>query len=125
MRSKRDVLGRLEGLVELALPTSEAIRNEYLLWLDAWARSRGHQRFDEDQVFSGWHEAVNEVVRQGIAEGAFSPRRSPEDFGDAFVALADGLSFKVVEKYEEMPLTHARDLLWHFVEDELGLQGRE
>ncbi len=125
MRSERDVRGRLAGLVDLALPTSEAIRDEYLLWLDAWARSRGLQRFDEDQVFSGWHETVVDVVREGQAEGVVSLRRTADDFGDAFVALADGLSFKVVQKYEEMPLAHARDLLWHFVEDELGLRDRE
>ncbi len=123
MRSRRGVTGRLEGLIELALPTSDAIRDEYLLWLDAWARSRGDQRFDEDQAFSGWHEAVVDVVREGQAHGVFSPRHTPEDFGDVFVALADGLSFKVVQNYEEMPLPRARELLWNFAQDELGLKG--
>jgi AcrR family transcriptional regulator/transposase-like protein len=122
MRRKRGVRSRLEGLVDLALPTSEAIRDEYLLWLDAWSRSRGGQRFDEDQMFSGWHETVVNVVRDGQAEGVFLPHRAPEDFADAFVSLADGLSFKVVQKYEEMPLTRAQELLWNFVEDELGLR---
>jgi AcrR family transcriptional regulator/transposase-like protein len=124
MRGSHAAVDRLEGLVDLALPTTEAIRNEYLLWLDAWSVSRGGQRFDEDQLFSGWHHAVVDVVRDGQASGVFSARRAPEDFGDVFVALADGLSFKVVQNYEEMPLARARELLWGFVRSELGLESQ-
>ena len=99
-RREREPLARLEGLLEIALPTTDEIRDEYLLWLDAWARSRGGRRFDEDAIFSGWHETVVALVREGETAGVFHSRHSPEDFGDAFVALADGLSFKVVEQYE-------------------------
>ena len=120
MSRERDPQRRLEGLLELALPTSDEIRDEYLLWLDAWARARGGRRFDDDEVFSNWHQTVVEVVRQGQAAGVFALAHSPEDFGDAFVALADGLSFKVIEQYEEMPLSRARDLLSQWVFDQLG-----
>ncbi|HMK92269.1 MAG TPA: TetR/AcrR family transcriptional regulator, partial [Thermoleophilia bacterium] len=114
-------LHRLEGLVDLALPTEREIRDEYLLWLEAWARALGARRFDDDDLFSEWHNTVVEVVRQGCDEGVFAPRHTAEDFGDAFVAYVDGLSFKVVERYEEMPLTRARQLLWQWIDDELGL----
>ena len=116
---------RLEGLLELALPTTPEITDEYLLWLDAWARARGGRRFDEDDVFSGWHATVVAVARQGEATGVFTLAHSPEDFGDAFVALADGLSFKVVERYEEMPLARAQALLRQWVADQLSAQSEQ
>ena len=121
MRRERDPRCRLEGLLEIALPTTDEIRDEYLLWLDAWARSRGGRRFDEDAIFSGWHETVVAVVREGEVAGVFRLSHSPEDFGDAFVAFVDGLSFKVVEHYEEMPLERAQHLLRQWVDDQLGL----
>ena len=120
MIRERDPQRRLEGLLELSLPTSDEIRDEYLLWLDAWARARGSRRFDDDEVFSNWHQTVVEVVHQGQAAGVFALTHGAEDFGDAFVALADGLSFKVIEEYEEMPLSRARDLLSQWVFDQLG-----
>ena len=121
MRREHDPLRRLEGLLEIALPTTDEIRDEYLLWLDAWARSRGGRRFDEEAIFSGWHETVVAVVREGEAAGVFRLAHSPEDFGDAFVAFVDGLSFKVIEHYEEMPLERAQLLLRQWVDDQLGL----
>lgn len=124
LRSEHDPRLRLEGLLEIALPTTDEIRDEYLLWLDAWARSRGGRRFDEDEIFSAWHEAVVEVVRQGEVAGVFELTCSAEDFGDAFVAFVDGLSFKVVEHYEEMPLHRAQELLGHWVDVQLGLGPR-
>ena len=120
MSRERDPQRRLEGLLELSLPTSDEIRDEYLLWLDAWARARGGRRFDDDEAFSNWHQTVVAVVRQGQAAGVFALAHSPEDFGDVFVALADGLSFKVIEGYEEMPLSRALDLLSQWVFDQLG-----
>jgi AcrR family transcriptional regulator/transposase-like protein len=122
MRRERSPRGRLEALLEIALPSTDDIRDEYLLWLDAWARSRGGRRFDEDAIFSGWHEAVVAVAREGAAEGVFRLALPPEDFGDAFVAFVDGLSFKVVERYEEMPIERARQLLRQWVDDQLGLE---
>jgi AcrR family transcriptional regulator/transposase-like protein len=122
MQRERDPRRRLDALLDLALPTTTEIGDEYLLWLDAWARARGGRRFDEDEVFSGWHQTVVEVVREGQAAGVFALAHSPEDFGDAFVALVDGLSFKVIERYEEMPLARARELLGQWVADQLALR---
>lgn len=122
MRREHDPRLRLDGLLEIALPTTDEIRDEYLLWLDAWARSRGGRRFDEDDIFSAWHETVVAVVRQGADSGVFTLSASAEDFGDSFVAIVDGLSFKVVEHYEEMPLRRAQALLRDWVNVQLGLR---
>ncbi len=121
MRRERDPRRRLEALLEIALPTTDEIRDEYLLWLDAWARSRGERRFDQEAIFSVWHKTVVAVVREGEAAGVFRLSHPPEDFGDAFVAFVDGLSFKVVEHYAEMPLDRAQHLLRQWVGDQLGL----
>jgi AcrR family transcriptional regulator/transposase-like protein len=118
-----DPVRRLATIVDWALPAPGFLREEYQLWLEVsvWARDdlgwmarRG--------AFFRWSETIREVISDGLASGAFRSSASPGVFAQRFVALADGLSFKMVLGERGLPVMDARQTLVEFAEDTLGLR---
>lgn len=122
LRVESDHLRRLRGMVELAVPTPGVLQDDYLLWLEFWVWTRqAPQQLMDSKVLYVFHDALLRVIRAGEAAGAFRLARTPEDIADSFIALSDGLSYKTVQGYPDMPVTRAQELLWAFATQQLGV----
>lgn len=98
LESARD---RLTLVIEASCPTASrlaAINDEYVLWLEMWARCRhdpelaeARQRMDHE-----WRQSIAEIVLDGQRRGEFIPSVDAADFAVRLSALIDGLAVQVV-----------------------------
>lgn len=72
-------------------------RDEWLLWLDMWARSPRDADVARDREILDrrWRETIAGIVRAGQAKGEFAPV-DPEDFALRLSVMLDGLAIQVV-----------------------------
>jgi AcrR family transcriptional regulator len=116
---------RLVRLIELTCTddsrTGGLGLDEYLLWLDLWARSprdpvvaTKRQSLDER-----WRAAISDIVRLGKAQGAFADV-DPEDFSLRLAAMMDGLAIQAVLHDPDVGMERMRDLLLRTAGLELG-----
>ncbi|CAM5348639.1 TetR family transcriptional regulator [Streptomyces spiroverticillatus] len=88
----------LHQLIELQVPYSEQQRRQWLVWVDLWAqaaRSTVVGRLHVD-YYRQWRDTVADVVRRGVAQGAFRPGTDPEGAALRLTALIDGLAAQVL-----------------------------
>ncbi|MFJ2743407.1 TetR family transcriptional regulator C-terminal domain-containing protein [Streptomyces sp. NPDC087440] len=88
----------LHQLIELQVPYSEQQRRQWLVWVDLWAqaaRSTAVGRLHVD-YYRQWRDTVADVVRRGVAQGAFRPGTDPEGAALRLTALIDGLAAQVL-----------------------------
>lgn len=94
----RDAADELRRLIELQVPYSEQQRRQWHVWLDLWAeaaRSTAVGRLHVD-YYRQWRDTVADVVRRGVAQGAFRPGTDPEAAALRLTALIDGLASQVL-----------------------------
>ncbi|HUO46346.1 MAG TPA: TetR family transcriptional regulator C-terminal domain-containing protein [Acidimicrobiia bacterium] len=92
---------RLILIIEASCPTASrrtVINDEYVLWLEMWARCRqdpelaeARQRMDQE-----WRHAIATIVLEGQRTGEFSSTVDAIDFALQLSALIDGLAIQVV-----------------------------
>jgi AcrR family transcriptional regulator len=120
MASARD---RLVELVRCSCLVGEAEDDfdEWVLWLDLWARAprdpdvaRDRQALDQR-----WRVTIAEIVREGQAAGEFV-RVDPAAFALRLAALIDGLAILVVLKDPEVDRERMFDLCMDTCSRELG-----
>ena len=72
-------------------------RDEWLLWLDMWARSPRDPDVarDREVLDRRWRETIARIVRTGQSRGEFA-RVDAEDFALCLSAMLDGLAIQVV-----------------------------
>lgn len=118
-----DHIERLRRLVDEAVPQTETLRQEYLLWLEAWPRTRRHPEVLASCVAMSnrWSEFVAAVVEGGVAAGTFVPQAPVEEIVSRITAIADGFAYRSVVGYEMMRVHRARQLLASFVAEQLGV----
>jgi AcrR family transcriptional regulator len=88
----------LHQLIELQIPYSEQQRRQWLVWVDLWAqaaRSTAVGRLHVD-YYRQWRDTVADVVRRGVAQGAFRPGTDPDSAALRLTALIDGLASQVL-----------------------------
>lgn len=116
---------RLCRLIELNFATDgpgpEAWREDWILWLDLWARAprdpvvaRGREALDHR-----WRETIAAIVREGQARGEFGPV-DPFAFAIRLAALTDGLAIQLVLGDPAVTPGQAAALCLASVSQELG-----
>jgi AcrR family transcriptional regulator len=72
-------------------------QDEWLLWLDMWARSARDPDVSKDReaLDRKWRQTIAEIVRTGQARGEFAPIDA-EDFALRLSVMLDGLAIQVV-----------------------------
>jgi AcrR family transcriptional regulator len=115
-----------DRLVELvrrscAVGESEDDFDEWVLWLDLWARAPRDPDVARDRAAMDrrWRTTIGEIVREGQAAGEFS-RIDPDAFALRLGALIDGLAIQVVLKDPEVSRERMFDLCIDTCARELG-----
>jgi AcrR family transcriptional regulator len=121
IESARD---RLVRLIELTCSNEDSAglgMDEYLLWLDLWARAPrdGLVASKRQELDLRWRTALASIVGDGQDRGEFDAV-DPEEFALRFAAIADGLTVLVVLSDPEMTLDRMREILLATAERELG-----
>jgi AcrR family transcriptional regulator len=120
MASARD---RLVELVRCSCSLGEAEDDfdEWVLWLDLWARAahKPDVARDRQTMDRRWRTTIGEIVRQGQAAGEFAPVDAAA-FALRLAALIDGLAVLVVLKDPDVTRERMFDLCMETCASELG-----
>jgi len=120
MASARD---RLVELVRCSCSVGEAEDDfdEWVLWLDLWARAPRDPDVARDRqaLDRRWRVTIAEIVREGQDAGEFV-RVDPAAFALRLAALIDGLAILVVLKDPEVDRERMFDLCMDTCSGELG-----
>ncbi|MDI3388001.1 TetR family transcriptional regulator C-terminal domain-containing protein [Streptomyces sp. B-S-A8] len=106
-----DVAGELRQLIELQTPHTRRQRRQWSVWLDLWAEAARSTVVGGLHVeyYRQWRETVADVIRRGVAAGAFRPV-DPETAALTLTALIDGLASQVLATTPGEPGTSADDM---------------
>jgi AcrR family transcriptional regulator len=118
-------LERLEVFIDACVPPSESLDrndNEWQLWLETWSRSRHDQGLaaERARMDSMFRAALADIVRDGIAEGAFV-HVDPDTFALLLSSLIDGLAIQVLLQDPHVSPGVMRTLCRHLAFRELGV----
>ena len=118
-----DPMELLRRTIDLAIPSEGVLRDEYVLWIETWARVRLHPRLLAEcaAMSDRWTGFFEELVEEGAAAGVFSPVAPAGEIAQRMVALSDGLSFRSAIGYTGMQVQRVRELLVSFVAQQLGV----
>ena len=99
------------------------LRDEYVLWIETWARVRLHPRLLAEcaAMSERWVAFFQELVEDGEAAGVFHPIAPAAEIAQRMVALSDGLSFRSAIGYTGMQVQRVRELLVSFAAEQLGV----
>jgi AcrR family transcriptional regulator len=108
------------------LPSKTSRRNwrdEWLLWLDMWARSPRDPDIarDREALDRRWREAIADIVRSGQAGGEFAVIDA-DDFALRLSAMLDGLAIQIVLDDPEMSPERMFEICSGMVADGLGFE---
>ncbi|MFI5805299.1 TetR family transcriptional regulator C-terminal domain-containing protein [Streptomyces sp. NPDC051561] len=95
---ERDAADELRQLIELQIPYSERQRRQWHVWLDLWAEAARSTAVGRLHVeyYRQWRDTVADVVRRGVAQGAFRAGTDPQAAALRLTALIDGLASQVL-----------------------------
>jgi len=119
--------GKLARLVELSCsagaPPGTIILDEWVLWLDLWARApRDPEVAKEREILDRrWRETIADVIREGQASGEFGSADA-DDFALRLGALIDGLAIQVVLGDPEVTAERMLDTCMRSSARELGFE---
>jgi AcrR family transcriptional regulator len=122
-----DPLELLRRTLELAVPSEGMLRDEYVLWIETWARVRLHPELLAECVTMSarWANFIEEVIRDGERCGVFHPVAPAPELAQRLVALSDGLAFRSALGYTGMHVQRVSELLQAFVAEQLGVPAEE
>ena len=121
--------GRLARLVELCCSVGAArgtFLDEWVLWLDMWARAPRDPDVarDRQELDRRWRAAIGEIVTSGQQSGEFDRSVDVEEFSVRMAALIDGLAIQVVLGDPNVTPSRMFDLCMGAFSSELGFAWR-
>ncbi len=110
-------------LAMLCIPAGGTARDEYVLWLEVWARVRNHPDFLEESMRMSriWYEGARAILESGVKAGSFVPVAPLDEVCRRFLALSESLSYRATVGYQEMSSEEAQGMLTRFALEQLGI----
>ncbi|OEV05600.1 TetR/AcrR family transcriptional regulator [Streptomyces oceani] len=95
---EEEAASELRQLIALQTPHTEQQRRQWRVWLDLWAEAARSTAIGRLHVeyYRQWRTTVGDVIRRGVAQGAFRPDTDPEFAALRLTALIDGLASQVL-----------------------------
>jgi AcrR family transcriptional regulator len=116
-----DARDRLLRLIDMQLPRSGEVRQEWLIWLQFWteAATRPELRPVHNEFYARWLDTVVRIVRRGQRQGVFREDLDAKQVALRFTALTDGAAIKVLTGAPGMTVERMRGMLVDFVDDQM------
>jgi hypothetical protein len=118
---------RLRRYLDITVPREGVLRDEYILWLEAWVALRHRPELLEECVSMSKHsyDSLKGLIEDGVRAGAFAPVASCQTITQRIVAIRDGLGYRCVIGYRGMDGTSIHRIMCEFVADALALSASE
>jgi AcrR family transcriptional regulator len=113
---------RLAAMIDQCLPTTEALRDDWVLWVELWLRSVRHPELKlfAEELYARMHAWFAAEIAAGVAEGEFD-RCDPDEVADRVLALLDGFGVRTLIGDSQVPLERARRAVASALARDLGL----
>jgi AcrR family transcriptional regulator len=113
---------RLQSMIEACLPTSESLRQDWVLWVELWLRAvrNPELRPVAEELYARLHAWFAKEIAAGVADGEFT-RCDPDEVADSALALIDGYGIRALIGDPAIPLERARRAVSVARAGELGL----
>lgn len=128
--SARDLPGathaeRLAAMIDQCLPTTEPLRDDWVLWVELWLRAVRHPELGPfaEELYSRLRAWFADEIAAGVAAGEFD-RCDPDDVADRVLALIDGFGIRNLIGDSQVPLDRARRAIASALARDLGLGER-
>ena len=114
---------RLRQMIGQCLPTTPALAEDWVLWVELWLRAVRHpeMRPVAEELYGRLREWFADAITAGIEAGEFSADTDVMAAVDRTLALLDGLGIRVLIGDSSMPLQRARAAIESSLARELGL----
>jgi AcrR family transcriptional regulator len=118
-----DPLRLLRETLGMAVPSEGVLRDEYLLWIETWARVRFHPSLLAECVSMSdrWAVFLTEVIEEGRRTGVFHPLIPTDELVQRLVAMSDGLAFRSAVGYANMRARRVNQMLLAFAAEQVGV----
>ena len=113
---------RLVAMIEVCLPTTEALTEDWVLWMELWLRAVRHPELRPvaEELYARMHDWFVAEIRAGVADGEFT-RCDPDEVADRTLALLDGYGVRTMIGDGTIPLDRARRAVAAQLAHDLGL----
>jgi AcrR family transcriptional regulator len=116
---------RLAAMIEVCLPTTDALAEDWVLWMELWLRAVRHPelRAVAEELYARLHEWFAEEIRSGVSDGEFG-HCDVKEIADRTLALLDGYGVRNMIGDRTIPLERARRAVSGQLARDLGLGER-
>ncbi len=113
---------RLQSMIDQCLPHSEALREDWVLWVELWLRAARvpELRPVAEELYARLHAWFAEEISAGVESGEFQ-RCDPDEVTDRVLALLDGYGVRTLIGDSAIPLERARRAVGSALARDLGL----
>jgi hypothetical protein len=113
-------------MIEACLPTTESLRQDWVLWVELWLRAARtpELRPVAEELYARLHAWFAGEIAAGVEDGEFA-RCDPDEVADRALALIDGFGIRTLIGDRGIPLARARRSVSSALARELGLGGEQ
>jgi AcrR family transcriptional regulator len=113
---------RLESMIDQCLPTSQALEDDWVLWVELWLRAvrNPELRTVAEELYARLHAWFADEIEAGVRSGEFSPC-DPGEVAELTVALLDGYGIRTLIGDSAVPIERARRAVSAALAREVGL----
>jgi AcrR family transcriptional regulator len=113
---------RLDSMIAQCLPTTPALEQDWVLWVELWLRAVRHHelRGVAEQLYARLHAWFADEIAVGIDDGEWGPC-DPGLVADHVLALIDGYGVRTLIGDRAVPLARAHVAIGAALARELGL----
>ena len=115
---------RLAAMVDQCLPYPGDLERDWILWVELWLRAVRHPQLrpTAERLYRRMHVWFANAIEAGIEAGEFSEDTDPDRTADRVLAMCDGFGVRAL--LTELALDRARDDVWSYLAQELGVDPR-
>ena len=116
---------RLQLMINQCLPTTPALAEDWVLWVELWLRAVRHPELRPvaEELYARMRAWFADEITAGMRDGEFA-RCDPEDVADRTLALLDGFGVRTLIGDSAIPLERARSAVSGALARDLGLGER-
>jgi len=113
---------RLQSMIEQCLPTTPALAEDWVLWVELWLRAARHPdlRPVAEELYGRLHAWFTGEIAAGVDAGEFT-RCDPDEVADRTLALIDGYGIRTLIGDAAIPLDRAQRDVASALARDLGL----
>jgi AcrR family transcriptional regulator len=113
---------RLQSMIEQCLPTTPALEQDWVLWVELWLRAARapELRPVAEELYARLHAWFADEIAAGVTDGEFA-RCDPDEVADRTLAMLDGYGIRALIGDGAIPLERARRAVAATLARDLGL----